>query len=86
MVNFTGIIIGALICGILYLLDRYLPKWFGSIPGIVFFIVIVVEIVDGKKLSVALLILFLGELLLNGIWMSALQDRKKNNRDKGNIS
>ncbi|MBZ6010044.1 hypothetical protein [Leuconostoc gelidum] len=77
MTDFKEIIIGALIAIVVYIVDRYLPKWFGALPGIAFIIIIIFSITNGKQLSSAIVVLILGEILLNGIWLSALQDRKK---------
>ncbi|MEE6764319.1 hypothetical protein RAO27_10110 [Lactiplantibacillus plantarum] len=33
MSDFKGILIGMLVVAVLYMLDRYLPRWFGAIPG-----------------------------------------------------
>ena len=41
MSEFKGLLMGMLIVAILYVLDRYLPKWFGAIPGIAFLLLMV---------------------------------------------
>ena len=41
MSEFKGLLMGMFIIAILYVLDRYLPKWFGAIPGIAFLLLMV---------------------------------------------
>lgn len=78
MSEFKGLLMGMLIVAILYVLDRYLPKWFGAIPGIVFLLLMVYIIfTKDQSLLAKLMVLIVGEALLNGIWLEALRDRKK---------
>ncbi|CUR40239.1 integral membrane protein [Limosilactobacillus reuteri] len=53
MSEFKGLLMGMLIVAILYVLDRYLPKWFGAIPGIAFLLLMVYIIFtkDHKKID-----------------------------------
>ena len=58
--------------------DRYLPKWFGAIPGIAFLLLMIYVIfTKDQSLLIKLTVLIVGEALLNGIWLEALEDRKK---------
>ncbi|MCG0622332.1 integral membrane protein [Lactiplantibacillus plantarum] len=78
MSEFKGLLMGMLIVAILYVLDRYLPKWFGAIPGIAFLLLMVYIIfTKDQSLLTKLTLLIVGEAILNGIWLEALGDRKK---------
>lgn len=79
MAEFTGILSGILVIVVLYLLDRYLPKWFGLVPGVLYLIFILeVMITRGSGHYVPLLMaLIVGELVLNAVWMNALASRRK---------
>ena len=78
MIDFKRLLIGMLVIAILHVLDRYLPKWFGAIPGIAFLLLMIYVIVTkDQSLLIKLTVLIVGEALLNGIWLEALEDRKK---------
>ncbi len=78
MSDFKGILMGILVVAIFYILDRYLPKWFGAIPGIAFLLVMFYLIfTKDHSLLIKLIVLIGGEGILNGIWLEALEDRKK---------
>ncbi|WP_297074367.1 hypothetical protein [uncultured Enterococcus sp.] len=78
MIDFQGILMGLLIAGGLYFLDRYLPKWFGALPGIAFFILMMyIFITKNNPFFSTLLILLVGEAIINGIWLDALENKKK---------
>ena len=78
MNNLKGLLMGILVVVILYILDRYLPKWFGAIPGIAFLLLMVYIIfTKDHSLLIKLTVLIGGEGILNGIWLEALEDRKK---------
>ena len=78
MIDFKRLLIGMLVIAILHVLDRYLPKWFGAIPGIAFLLLMIYVIVTkDQSLLIKLTVLIVGEALLNGIWLEALKDRKK---------
>ncbi len=36
MSDFKGLMMGMLIVAVIYLADRYLPKWFGAVPSVLF--------------------------------------------------
>ncbi|TBX52787.1 hypothetical protein EUZ87_01190 [Lactiplantibacillus paraplantarum] len=78
MSDFKGILLGMLVVAVLYVLDRYLPRWFGAIPG-VGFLGFVIYIVFAKEVSLLSIVtvLLVGEAILNGIWIDALANRKK---------
>ncbi|WP_436645666.1 hypothetical protein [Lactiplantibacillus plantarum] len=70
MSEFKGLLMGMLIVAILYVLDRYLPKWFGAIPGIAFLLLMVYIIfTKDQSLLTKLTLLSVGEAILNGIWL-----------------
>lgn len=78
MSDFKRLLIGMLVIAILHVLDRYLPKWFGAIPGIAFLLLMIyVMFTKDQSLLIKLTVLIVGEALLNGIWLEALEDRKK---------
>ena len=78
MIDFKRLLIGMLVIAILHVLDRYLPKWFGEIPGIAFLLLMIYVIfTKDQSLLIKLTVLIVGEALLNGIWLEALEDRKK---------
>lgn len=78
MIDFKRLLIGMLVIAILHVLDRYLPKWFGAIPGIAFLLLMIYVIfTKDQSLLIKLTVLIVGEALLNGIWLEALEDRKK---------
>ena len=78
MSDFKRLLIGMLVIAILRVLDRYLPKWFGAIPGIAFLLLMIYVIfTKDQSLLIKLTVLIVGEALLNGIWLEALEDRKK---------
>ena len=78
MSDFKGILFGLLVVAVIYVLDRYLPRWFGAIPGVGFlgFIIYIVFTKEVSLLSIVT-ILLIGEAVLNGIWIDTLADRKK---------
>ncbi|QYN61601.1 hypothetical protein [Lactiplantibacillus plantarum] len=78
MSDFKGILIGMLVVAVLYILDRYLPRWFGAIPGAGFlgFIIYIVFTKEVSLLSIVT-VLLVGEAVLNGIWIDALVNRKR---------
>ncbi|WEE36222.1 hypothetical protein [Lactiplantibacillus paraplantarum] len=78
MSDFKGILLGMLVVAVLYVLDRYLPRWFGAIPG-VSFLGFIIYIVFAKEVSLLSIVtvLLVGEAILNGIWIDALANRKK---------
>ncbi|WP_436646581.1 hypothetical protein [Lactiplantibacillus plantarum] len=78
MSDFKGLLMGMLVVAILHVLDRHLPKWFGAIPGIAFLLLMIYVIfTKDQSLLTKLTVLIVGEALLNGIWLEALEDRKK---------
>lgn len=78
MSDFKGLLMGMLVAAILYVLDRYLPKWFGAIPGIAFLLLMIYIIfTKDQSLLTKLTVLIVGEAILNGIWLETLEERKK---------
>lgn len=78
MSYFKGLLMSILAVVILYILDRYLPKWFGAIPGIAFLLLMIYIIfTKDHSLLIKLTVLIGGEGIFNGIWLEALEDRKK---------
>ncbi|WP_439818948.1 hypothetical protein [Weissella paramesenteroides] len=78
MSDFKGVLMGMLVVAILYVLDRYLPKWFGAIPGIAFLLLMVYIIfTKDQSLLTKLTVLIVGEAILNSIWFETLEGRKK---------
>ncbi|MDV0431589.1 hypothetical protein RXV91_12015 [Lactiplantibacillus sp. DA1] len=78
MSDFKGILLGMLVVAVLYMLDRYLPRWFGAIPGAGFlgFIIYIAFTKEVSLLSIVT-VLLVGEAVLNGIWIDALANRKR---------
>lgn len=78
MSDFKGILLGMLVVAVLYMLDRYLPRWFGAIPGAGFlgFIIYIVFTKEVSLLSIVT-VLLVGEAVLNGIWIDALVNRRR---------
>lgn len=69
---------GMLVVAILYVLDRYLPKWFGAIPVIAFLLLMIYIIfTKDQSLLTKLTVLIVGEAILNSIWVETLEERKK---------
>ncbi|MFC0232697.1 hypothetical protein ACFFIF_01675 [Vagococcus entomophilus] len=78
MTEFTSVLFGMVIAAIIYTLDRYLPKWFGGILGIIYFCFMIYQILTNEQSILSnISILVIGEIILNGIWLSTLQNRKK---------
>lgn len=78
MNEFKGVLMGMLVVAILYVLDRYLPKWFGAIPGIAFLLLMIYIIfTKDQSLLTKLTVLIVGEAILNSIWVETLEERKK---------
>lgn len=78
MSEFKGVLMGMLVVAILYVLDRYLPKWFGAIPGIAFLLLMIYIIfTKDQSLLTKLTVLIVGEAILNSIWVETLEERKK---------
>ena len=67
MSDFKGLMMGMLIVAVIYLADRYLPKWFGAVPGVLFAVLVgyLVIFYNTSFLS-ALTPLLVGESILNG--------------------
>lgn len=78
MTDLKGLIFGMIVVAVIYVLERYLPKWFGAVPGILFLILMIyVFVVKGKgQIIEILVVLVVGEAILNGIWMQVLEARK----------
>lgn len=79
MSDFTGIIIGIVVLVILRLVLRFLPKWFGGLMmvGYLGFIVWLVITHGHGHLVSTLIVLFVGEFVLAGIWVEELTRRKQ---------
>lgn len=79
MSDLKGLIIGLMIAAAVYIADRYLPKWFGALPGIAFLgLMIFLLITKGHHQVLSMMtVLIVGEAVLNGIWMESLDSRKK---------
>lgn len=78
MSEFKGVLMGMLVVAILYVLDRYLPKWFGAIPVIAFLLLMIYIIfTKDQSLLTKLTVLIVGEAILNSIWVETLEERKK---------
>ncbi|CAH1851391.1 hypothetical protein [Convivina intestini] len=77
MSDIKNVIIAAIAVGILSLLERYLPRWFGSLPCLAFLIYMIYIMVSRGPSWTGLLVLVLGEGLLLSIWVEALVARKK---------
>lgn len=78
MTDLKGLIFGMIVVAVIYVLERYFPKWFGAVPGILFLILMIyVLVVKGKgQIIEILVVLVVGEAILNGIWMQVLEARK----------
>ena len=78
MSDFKGILLGMLVVAVLYMLDRYLPRWFGAIPGASFLgFIIYIDFTKEVSLLSIVTVLLVGEAVLNGIWIDALVNRKR---------
>ena len=82
MNDLMGLILGLAIAAVIYVLDRFLPKWFGAVLAIAFLVfVIYLMITRGKGQTMSVIVVLLvGEAVLNGIWLYALRDRKNKER------
>lgn len=78
MSDVKGIVFGLLVALIIYILDRYLPKWFGILPGILFLgLIIYLFIFKNINILSLLTVFVIGEAILNGIWLDSLDSRNK---------
>ncbi|WP_273706259.1 hypothetical protein [Leuconostoc mesenteroides] len=79
MSEFMGVFYGCLVAGGLYLLDRFLPKWFGALPGIAYFIFMIWLMIykNGHNVLGLFTVLIVGEAIINGIWIESIESRKK---------
>lgn len=79
MSDLRGLLFGLIGVAVIYLLDRYLPKWFGVIPGIAFlgFMGWLLITKSSGHLITILVVLVVGEAVLNSIWFETIEDRKK---------
>lgn len=78
MSDFKGLMMGMLIVAVIYLADRYLPKWFGAVPSVLFVVLVgYLVIFHNTSFFSALTPLLVGESILNGTWLSSLDARKK---------
>ncbi|UOX37814.1 hypothetical protein [Weissella cibaria] len=78
MSDFKGLMMGMLIAAVIYLADRYLLKWFGAVPSVLFVVLVgYLVIFHHTSFFSALTLLLVGESILNGIWLSSLDARKK---------
>jgi len=76
--DFKGLMMGMLIAAVIYLADRYLPKWFGAVPGVLFVVLVgYLVIFYHTSFFSALTLLLVGESILIGIWLSSLDALKK---------
>lgn len=79
MSELKGLLLGVAVALILYVSMRYLPKWFGAIPMILFLgfmIWLMVTSGHGSFLS-KLVVLVVGESVLGYIWDDANKQRRK---------
>ncbi|GAX06867.1 integral membrane protein [Secundilactobacillus pentosiphilus] len=79
MSELKGLLLGMAIAAILYVLMRYLPKWFGAIPMILFLgfmIWVMVTSVHGSLIA-KLVVLVVGESVLGTIWDETNKQRQK---------
>ena len=83
MSDFKGLMMGMLIVAVIYLADRYLPKWFGAVPSVLFAVLVgYLVIFYHTSFFSALTPLLVGEAILNGIWLSSwMTVRRKFNRN-----
>ena len=83
MSDFKGLMMGMLIAAVIYLADRYLPKWFGAVPSVLFAVLVgYLVIFYHTSFFSALTPLLVGEAILNGIWLSSwMTVRRKFNRN-----
>ncbi|MFL2114986.1 hypothetical protein [Leuconostoc carnosum] len=75
----TGPILCFLVLGVLYFIDYFLPTWLGTVPGIayLFFIVFLMYTRGWSHFVGLLIVLLVGELIINGIWITSIENRKK---------
>ncbi|AMV64791.1 integral membrane protein [Pediococcus damnosus] len=79
MSDLRGLLFGLIVVVAIYLLDRYLPRWVGAIPGVIFlgFMIWLIVAKGSANLVTMLVVLVVGEAVLNGIWLETIEDRKK---------
>lgn len=83
MGDFKGVLMGMVVAAVIYMADRYLPKWFGAVPSLAFLVLIIYigikTIVTGSDTSwwSLLTILLVGEAVFIGIWGRATDNRNK---------
>ncbi|KRM94869.1 hypothetical protein FC19_GL000128 [Liquorilactobacillus aquaticus DSM 21051] len=77
MFNFKGYLYALLFVVVLHILDRYLPKWFGALPGVVYLVFILYKMFTQGFTLPMFLVLIGGEVILNGIWFEAIEARNK---------
>lgn len=79
MSELKGLLFGMAIVAILYVLLRYLPKWVGVIPMILFlaFMIWVIVTTNHGSLLGKLVVLVVGEAVLGTIWDESNKERQK---------
>lgn len=77
MFNFKGYLYALLFVVVLHILDRYLPKWFGALPGVVYLVFILYKMFTQGFTLPMFLVLIGGEVILNGIWFEAIEAQNK---------
>ncbi|MCI1986074.1 MAG: hypothetical protein LKJ69_04650 [Lactobacillus sp.] len=79
MSELKGLLMGVAIAAILYGLMRYLPKWFGAAPMLLFLgFMLWLMVTHGHGSLVAkLVVLVVGESVLGTIWTDATKQRQK---------
>lgn len=75
----TGHASGFIVLGVLYLIDHVFPTWVGALPGIgyLIFIVYLMYVRSGNHFVGLLVVLLVGEILINAIWIGSIESRKK---------
>ncbi|WP_311407682.1 hypothetical protein [Liquorilactobacillus uvarum] len=82
MLDFKGYLYALLFVIVLHILDRYLPKWFGAIPGTVYLLFILYKMFTQGFTLPMFVVLIGGEVILNGIWFEANESRNKKAQKK----
>ncbi|KRM12414.1 hypothetical protein ABTQ33_01305 [Paucilactobacillus suebicus] len=79
MYNFKGAIIIIALVVIIYLLDYFLPKWFGFIPSLAFLIYMIWIMIGHGNGSIvgSIIVIIIGEMILVGMWSGAVRSRER---------
>lgn len=66
-----------LVAVFIYWTDRLLPKWFGGVYCVAFFLLMLYPIITRGHILSMLLVLVVGEAVFGGFWLWAREDKQK---------